>query len=114
MYKVKTTKNFEKCVYDYETFMSIKDAQDLGSDVTFNNNEITAISGEEYNSQIISGIIPLDKMVTKDPLNPAILYIFRRTMSGKYLPLHVTMRPKTASNIIRGSRRYGSLSIDRE
>lgn len=114
MYNVKETRTFENCVYDYEKFTAIKDAQDLGGDLNFDNNEIKAISGEEYNTQIIKGIIPLDKMVTKDPLNPDMMYIFRRTMSGKYVPLHVTMRPSTADNILKGSRRYGSISIDRE
>ena len=113
MYNVTSTTNFENCVYDYDKFNIVKDAQDMGSDIPFNNNEILAISGEDFNNQIISGIIPLDKMVTKDPLNPEIMYIFRKTMAGKYVPLHVSMRPKTADNIIRGSRRYGSISIDR-
>ena len=114
MYNVKASRNFNDCVYEYEKFNAIKDAQDLCSDVSFDNNEITAISGEEYNEQILRGIIPLDKMTTKDPLNPDMFYIFRRTLSGKFVPLHVTMRPSTEANIIRGSLRYGSLSIDRE
>ena len=114
MYTVKETRTFENCVYSYEEFNLVKDAQDMGSDINFNNNEITAISGEEFNSQIIRGIIPLDKIITKDPLNNEVMYIFRKTLSGKYIPLHVSMRPKTANNILRGSRRYGSLSIDNE
>ena len=114
MYNVKETKNFESAVYSYEEFNAIKDAQDLGNDLNFNNNEITAISGNEFNNQIIKGIIPFDKMVTKDPLNPEMFYIFRKTLSGKYVPLHVSMRPSTAKNLLRGSRRYGSISIDRE
>ena len=114
MYNVKETTNFEKAIYDYEKFNAIKEAQDLGNDVAFDNNEIFAISGNEFNNQIVKGIIPLDKMVTKDPLNPEMCYIFRRTLSGKFVPLHVSMRPKTAKNLLRGSRRYGSLSIDNE
>ena len=114
MYTVTSTKNFENCVYDYEKFTAIKDAQDLGNDLNFNNNEITAISGNEFNNQIIKGIIPLDKIVTKDPLNPEIMYVFRKTLSGKYIPLHVTMRPSTADNLLKGSSRYGSISIDNE
>ena len=114
MYTVKSTNKFENCVYDYEKFNAIREAQDLGNDVAFDNNEIFAITGEEYNTQIVHGIIPLDKMVTKDPLNPEILYIFRKTMTGKYLPLHVTMRPATSANLLKGSSRYGSMSIDRE
>lgn len=114
MYNVKASTNFNECVYDYEKFNAIREAQDLGNDVSFDNNEIVAISGEEFNSQIIRGIIPLDKIVTKDPLNNEVMYIFRKTLSGKYIPLHVSMRPKTAKNLLRGSRRYGSISIDRE
>ena len=114
MYNVKSTTNFEKAIYSYEKFTAIKDAQDLGSDLNFDNNEITAMSGEEFNSHIIKGIIPLDKMVTKDPLNPDMFYIFRRTLSGKYVPLHVSMRPSTEKNLLKGSRRYGSMAIDRE
>lgn len=114
MYKVTSTKNFENCVYSYEEFNLVKDAQDMGSDINFNSNEVIAISGEEFNSQIVRGIIPLDKMSSKDPLNNDVMYIFRKTMAGKYVPLHVSMRPKTADNILRGSRRYGSISIDRE
>lgn len=114
MYTVKASTKFNECVYDYEKFTAIKDAQDLCSDVSFDNNEIVAMSGEEFNSQIIKGIIPLDKMTTRDPLNPEMMYIFRRTLSGKYVPLHVTMRPETSANLLRGSRRYGSMSIDRE
>lgn len=114
MYNVKASTTFENCVYDYEKFTAIKEAQDLGNDVAFDNNEIVAMTGEDFNSQIISGTIPLDKMTTKDPLNPDMMYVFRRTLSAKYVPLHVTMRPSTAANIIRGSRRYGSLSIDNE
>ena len=114
MYTVKETTKFENAVYSYEEFTAIKDAQDLGNDLNFDNNEITAISGEEYNSQIVHGIIPLDKMSAKEPLNPDMMYVFRKTMSGKYIPLHVTMRPSTEKNLLRGSMRYGSLSIDRE
>lgn len=114
MYTVKETTNFEKAIYSYEEFNAIKDAQDLGNDVAFDNNEITAMTGEEYNTQIVHGIIPLDKMSSKDPLNPDMMYVFRKTLSGKYVPLHVTMRPSTADNILRGSRRYGSISIDNE
>ena len=114
MYTVKETKNFESAVYTYEKFNLIREAQDLCNDVAFDNNEITAMSGEEFNSQILRGIIPLDKMSSKDPLNPDMMYVFRRTMSGKYVALHVTMRPATSANLLRGSRRYGSMSIDRE
>ena len=114
MYTIKETTNFEKAIYSYEEFNAVKDAQDMGNDLNFNNNEIFAISGTDFNNQIISGIIPLEKMVTKDPLNPEMMYIFRKTMTGKYLPLHVTMRPSTEKNLLRGSRRYGSISIDRE
>lgn len=114
MYTVKETRTFENCVYSYEEFNLVKDAQDLGSDVSFGNNEITAMNGDEFNSQIVSGAIPLDKMCSKEPLNPEMFYIFRKTMAGKYVPLHVSMRPKTADNILRGSRRYGSMSIDEE
>ena len=114
MYNVKASTKFSECVYDYEKFTAIKDAQDLGGDLNFDNNEIKAISGEEYNTQIIKGIIPIDKIVTKDTLNPDMLYIFRRTLSGKFVPLHVTMRPKTVENLLKGSSRYGSISIDRE
>ena len=114
MYNVKESRNFNECVYDYEKFNLIREAQDLGNDVAFDNNEIFAISGNEFNNQIVKGIIPLDKMVTKDPLNPEMCYIFRRTLSGKLVPLHVSMRPKTAKNLLRGSRRYGSMAIDRE
>lgn len=114
MYTVKSTKNFENCVYSYEKFTAIREAQDLCNDLAFDNNEVIAMSGEEYNSQIVRGIIPLDKMSSKDPLNPAIMYVFRRTMSGKYIALHVTMRPSTEKNLLRGSMKYGSISIDRE
>ena len=114
MYQVKESNKFENCIYSYDEFNAIREAQDLCGDLDFNNNEIEAISGNEFNNQIISGIIPLEKMVTKDPLNPDMMYVFRRTLSGKYIALHVTMRPSTASNLLRGSRRYGSLSIDRE
>lgn len=114
MYNVKASRNFNDCVYDYEKFTAIKEAQDLCNDLAFDNNEIFAMTGEEFNSQILRGAIPLDKMCSKDPLNPEMCYIFRKTLSGKYVALHVTMRPSTAANIIRGSRRYGSLSIDNE
>ena len=114
MYTVKSTKTFEKAIYSYEEFNAIKDAQDLGNDLNFNNNEVIAISGEDFNNQIIKGIIPLEKMVTKDPLNQEMMYIFRKTLGNKYVPLHVTMRPSTADNLLKGSSRYGSISIDRE
>ena len=114
MYNVKESKNFENCVYDYEKFNLIREAQDLCNDIDFDNNEVNAMTGEEYNTQIVSGAIPLEKMCSKDPLNPQMCYIFRRTMSGKFVPLHVTMSPSTAANLLRGSSRYGSMSIDRE
>ena len=114
MYNVKETKTFESAVYTYEEFNAIREAQDLCGDLAFSNNEIAAMTGEEYNTQIVNKIIPLEKMVTKDPLNPQMCYIFRKTMTGKYLPLHVTMRPSTEKNLLRGSMRYGSLSIDNE
>ena len=114
MYKVKETKTFENCIYSYDEFNDIREAQDLGNDIDFDNNEIEALSGEEFNLQILRGVIPLDNMCSKDPLNPNMFYIFRRTLSRKYVPLHVTMRPETSANLLRGSRRYGSMSIDRE
>ena len=114
MYTVKETTNFENCIYSYDEFNAIREAQDLCGDLAFNDNEIAAMNGDEFNNQIISGIIPLEKMVTKDPLNPQMCYIFRRTLSGKYVALHVTMRPSTEKNLLRGSSRYGSISIDRE
>ena len=114
MYKVKASRNFNDCVYSYEEFNLVKDAQDMGSDINFNNNEITAISGEDFNNQIINRTIPLEKMSSKDPLNPDMMYVFRKTLSGKYVALHVTMRPSTEKNLLRGSSRYGSISIDRE
>ena len=114
MYKVKETKTFENCIYSYDEFNAIREAQDLCGDLAFNDNEIEALSGEEFNSQILRGVIPLDNMCSKDPLNPNMFYIFRRTLSGKFVPLHVTMRPSTAANLLRGSSRYGSISIDRE
>lgn len=114
MYNVKESKNFENCVYDYDKFNLIREAQDLCNDIDFDNNEVNAMTGEEYNTQIVSGAIPLEKMCSKDPLNPEMCYIFRRTMSGKYIALHVTMRPSTTANLLKGSRRYGSMSIDNE
>ena len=114
MYTVKETTTFEKAIYSYEEFNAIKDAQDVGSDINFDSNEVIALSGEEFNSQIIKGIIPLDKIVTKEPLNPNMFYIFRKTLSNKYVSLHVSMRPSTEKNLLRGSMRYGSMSIDRE
>ena len=114
MYNVKASTKFSECVYDYEKFNLIREAQDICNDIDFDNNEVTAMNGDEFNVQIIKGIIPLDKIATKDPLNPNMMYIFRKTMTGKYLPLHVTMRPSTSDNLLKGSRRYGSMSIDRE
>ena len=114
MYNVKSTTNFNECIYDYEKFNLIREAQDLGNDLNFDNNEIFAMNGDEYNEQILRGVIPLDKICSKDPLNPEIMYVFRKTLSGKFVPLHVTMRPSTEKNLLRGSMRYGSLSIDRE
>ena len=114
MYNVKASTKFSECVYDYEKFNLIREAQDLCNDIDFDNNEVNAMTGEEYNTQIVSGAIPLEKMCSKDPLNPEMCYIFRRTMSGKYIALHVTMRPNTEKNLLRGSMKYGSMSIDRE
>ena len=114
MYNVKASTNFEKTIYSYEKFTAIREAQDLGSDLNFDNNEIVAMTGKDFNEQIVNKIIPLDKMSSKDPLNPDMMYVFRRTLSGKYIALHVTMRPSTEKNLLRGSSRYGSMSIDRE
>ena len=114
MYKVKVSTNLNECVYDFDKFNLIREAQDLCTDIDFNNNEVIAMNGADFNKQIISGVIPLDKMTTKDPLNPKICYIFRKTLSSKYIALHVTMRPSTEKNILRGSMKYGSMSIDRE
>lgn len=114
MYKIEETRVFEESIYSYEEFNMIRDAETFGDDVKFPNNTVIAINGGEFNKQVLSGIIPIEKLSVKDPLNPEIWYVFRKTLAGKYLPLHVSMRPKTAANIARGSERYGSASIDRE
>lgn len=114
MYKIKETTLFEEAVYSYDEFNMIRDAETFGDDVSFPNNTVTAINGGEFNQQVLNGIIPIENLSTRDPLNPAIMYVFRKTLAGKYLPLHVSMRPKTAANLAKGSERYGSASIDRE
>lgn len=114
MYKVLETKKIEEATYEYNDFNMIRDAQTWGDDVKFPNNTVLAMNGEDVNKLVADGIIPADKLASNGALNSAIWYVFRMTRSGKYLPLHVTMRPETAANIERGSRRYGSLSIDKE
>ena len=46
---------------------------------------------------------------------PALLaeckYVFRVAMSGNLVPLRVTMHPKTAANLYKGSRLFGSAAI---
>lgn len=49
------------------------------------------------------------------PLRSDCEYVFRWNKAGTYLvAIRVTMHPKTAANIAKGSRRYGSLAIANE
>lgn len=114
MYKIIATENIDKATYSYDDFNAIKYAETAGDDVSFPNNSVTAISGAVVNAQIADGIIDVADCSFKEPLHQSVYYVFRKTLAGKYLPLHVSMMPKTEANLLKGSKRFGSMAINRE
>lgn len=114
MYKIIATKNIDKATYSYDDFNAIRYAETAGNDVSFPNNSVTAISGADVNAQIADGTIDIADCAFKEPLHKSVYYVFRKTLGGKYFPLHVSMMPKTMANLLKGSKRFGSMAISRD
>lgn len=78
--------------------------------------------GEDLNDPCIDGALAMKQAAernmvisTGNTLQKGVGYIFHFNKAGtKLQPYHVTMLPKTAANIEKGSQKYGSLSISAE
>ena len=92
-------------IVDYNTWYTIRDNVYWGNDVP---NDIKPIWGDEaIKAAEEDGVI-----IGGAGLLAECQYVFRIGLgSGKLIPLRVTMHPKTAANIVKGSRRFGSSSI---
>ena len=94
------TKNLEDAVYDYNDFKEIQNCCCFDS----GNKTVKVIMGTDVPTEIKKEVQIIDNCG----------YIFRKTLKGGYQALRMTMHPKTAANIMKGSSRYGSMSILRE
>jgi len=103
MKKAIETKNLACAIYPFEVFRKISDLAYWGEDL----DHITAIDGE-----LAEKVAAKDNVQISGSLTSGVLYIFHWNKAGtKLVPLHVSMKPKTAANIENGSRRYGSGAI---
>lgn len=103
----KETKEIKNAIYPYEKYIKISGLNYWGDDP---QEDYFAIYGDDaVKSAAENGLI------IKGELNPYTMYIFRWTRNSDGLvPAHVSMKPKTAANIMKGSARYGSAAITRE
>lgn len=103
MENVFTTK-IQNAIYPFEQARAIADRSYWGEDLqaVCIDGSLAEKQAEEQNI-VIAG---------NGKLQEGVGYIFHYNKAGnKLIPYHVTMLPKTAANIEKGSRRYGSLSI---
>lgn len=114
MYNINETFNLNEATYDYDAWCHVRDAQTFCEDVNLPDNTVTAILGGTVNMMIQFGELDLSDVSFTSPLTNSVFYIFRKALSGKLVPLHVSMMPKTSANLERGSRKYGSMKIDAE
>ena len=114
MYKIKETFNIDEATYSYEDFKAVSYCQTAGNDTSFPNNTVTAMDGKTFNQLVIDGIIDVSELSCQNALSWGVYYIFRKTLSGKYMPLHVSMRAKTIENLKKVSRKFGEASINYE
>lgn len=114
MYKIKETFEFNEAVYSYDDFNHIKDAQTFCDDVKFPDNTVTAILGGTLNMMIDYHEIDGNTICTNDRFINSVYYVFRKTLAGKYLPLHVSMRPKTVANMERAACKWGDKPYEYE
>lgn len=88
----------EKATYPYEEWRSIKEHAYWGESKHF-----TAISGADAKAEAANAGITIN-----DKLIDSCLYVFRWNAARTHIiAARVSMHPKTAANIARGSRKYG-------
>lgn len=103
MKKAIETNYISEAIYPYEEFISISNRAYWGEDL----DNIKAIDGAVAMVQATKDNVPIT-----GTLQEGVLYIFRWTQKhDKLVPYHVSMKPKTAANIEKGSNRYGSGAI---
>ena len=103
MKKPMETIHIAEAVYPFEIFTEISDKAYWGEDLDY----IKAIDGAVAEADAIR-----ENVKITGPLTEGVMYIFRWTLKhDKLVPYHVTMKPKTAANIEKGSAKYGSSSI---
>jgi hypothetical protein len=97
--------NINDCIYNYDDFYKIANCISMGDDAHYN-----AIYGDEAEMEAVRAGYNISGY-----LLPECLYIFRWTRDrSKLIPARVSMHPKTAANIMRGSRKYGIGHIQAE
>lgn len=99
------TKEIEKTIYSYETTNKIYNKIYWGDDL---NENYFAIDGEnaKKNKKYYN---------IEGNLSDGVLYIFRWNLKKtKLIPYHVSMKKKTCENIMKGSKKFGTMSIIQE
>ena len=102
--KIIRTEKFSDAVYDYEIFKMLEHC-DIAPETNL-PKEIRVIYPGDMTEE--------ERAMVNTPLISECGYMFRKTLSGRYIALRMTMHPKTIANYKKGSRKYGSGSIMNE
>lgn len=106
---MKSINYLSSAIYNYETARKIFDKTTWGDDVEL-PGEPVCIDGAIAEAQAAK-----DHVEIAGKLQAGVGYIFRwNKTQTRLIPYHVTMLPKTAANIAKGSNRYGSGAIHAE
>lgn len=112
--RIETT-NILEAIYPFNEYNEILEKNYWGeTPEKFKKEGIVAIYGDiaEKSAKEKNILIKIEKGTH---LNKEMMYIFRWTKARDGLmPAHVTMRPETTENIVKGSSRYGSEKIRQE
>lgn len=113
MYKINQTFNINEATYSYEDFLAVNNGKTFCDDLNgkaFPNNTVTGILGATVLYQISTGDINIGDLCCTEYVEDCF-YIFRKTQSGRLLPLRISIHPKTVANLNKMSRKFGTQSI---
>lgn len=106
--KINVTNNIWNAIYSFARAENIYSRQTWGGDETWENNDIVnIIDGALATKQAKDAHIKLG-----GTYQSGVGYVFRWNKDQtRLIGCHMTMLPKTAANLERGSNRYGSGAI---